>query len=224
MNKTNNQYWRMPAVYPLTDVRQSGLSHAAQVELLCAGGATLIQLREKYMSPREFYHAAQDALQVARRYGARLLINDRADLTLALGADGVHVGQADLPPDAARQVLGENALIGFSTHSVEQALAAARSAVDYIAVGPVFATQSKENPDPVLGLEGLRQVRAALGAAMPLVAIGGITLENAPSVWAAGADSVAIIGALWGQKARADTIMRAWLAARELIDIIEDNP
>jgi thiamine-phosphate pyrophosphorylase len=187
---------RPPKLYPITDRRLSGLSHAEQAARLIEGGAAFIQLREKHLSPREFYREAEEALRVARARGAKLIINDRADIALALGADGVHLGQDDMPPEAARRLLGVGAVIGFSTHSVLQAAAAARLPVDYIAVGPVFATGSKENPDPVLGLEGLRRVREAVGAFVKLVAIGGITRENAPSVLGAGADSVAVISAL----------------------------
>jgi thiamine-phosphate pyrophosphorylase len=163
---------------------------------LCAGGARFIQLREKRLSPREFYREAEAALRVAREHGARLIINDRADIALALGADGLHVGQDDLPPEAARRLLGDGAVVGFSTHNVEQAIAAAQMPLDYIAVGPIFATQTKENPDPVVGLEGLRRVRRAVGKGVALVAIGGVTAENAAEVIEAGADTVAVISAL----------------------------
>ena len=105
---------------------------------MSAGGADLIQLREKHLAPREFYREAEDALSIARALGVLLIINDRVDIALALKADGVHLGQDDLPPDAARALLGEQAIIGFSTHTVEQARAAARMPVDYIAIGPVF--------------------------------------------------------------------------------------
>ena len=186
----------LPKLYPITDARLSGLSHAAQVERLCAGGATLVQLREKHLSPREFYRAAAEALRVAREQGARLVVNDRADIALAIGADGVHLGQDDLRPDAARALLGESAIIGFSTHDLRQAAEAARLPVTYIAFGPVFATSSKENPERVVGLEGLRRAREAVGDRIPLVAIGGITRESARSVLEAGADAVAVIGAL----------------------------
>lgn len=185
-----------PKIYPITDTRLSGLSHAEQVARLAAGGATLVQLREKLMTPREFYAEAEAAVRVARESGVRLIINDRADIALAAGADGVHLGQDDLDPAAARRLLGDDAIIGFSTHSVEQAALAAKIyPLDYIAVGPVFATTSKANPDPVIGLEGLRRVREVVGA-IPLVAIGGITLANARAALAAGADSVALISAL----------------------------
>ena len=184
-----------PKLYPVTDRGLSGLSHAEQVARLCEGGARLVQLREKASPAREFYAEVVEALRVARLFGARLIVNDRVDVALAAGADGVHLGQDDVPPGAARALLGRGKIVGFSTHSVEQASAAARLPVDYIAVGPVFNTSSKENPDPVVGLEGVGRVREAIGD-VPLVAIGGITAESAPSLLEAGADSVAVIGAL----------------------------
>ncbi len=187
--------FELPKLYPVTDRGLSGLSHAGQVARLCEGGARLVQLREKHLPAREFYREAEEALRVARTFGAKLIINDRADVALAVGADGVHVGQDDVPPDAARAVLGEAAVVGFSTHNVAQAVEAARLPVAYIAVGPVFDTSSKENPDPVVGLEGVRRVREAVGR-LPLVAIGGVTLESAASALEAGADCVAVIGAL----------------------------
>lgn len=182
-------------VYPITDTQISGISHADQVSLLADGGATFVQLREKNLPALDFYNEAKAALTVARQKGVTLIINDRVDLALALGAPGVHLGQDDLPPDAARKLLGENAIIGYSTHNVSQAIAAATLPVDYVAIGPIFQTSSKANPDPVVGLEGLRAVRKAIGG-MNLVAIGGITHENAASVIDAGADTVAIISSL----------------------------
>jgi thiamine-phosphate pyrophosphorylase len=185
----------LPKIYPITDARLSGLSHAEQVRRLGAGGATLVQLREKHLSPREFYREAEDALRVARELGVRLIVNDRADIALALGADGVHLGQDDLPAAAARQLLGERAVIGLSTHNEEQAREAIRLPVDYVAIGPVFQTSSKENPDAVVGLEGLRRVRRIVGQ-IPLVAIGGVRAEHVPAVLSAGADAVAVISLL----------------------------
>jgi len=187
--------FNLPKLYPITDTRLTGRSHAEQVALFSDGGATFIQLREKHLAPREFYQEAETALRIARGLGVRLLINDRADIALALGADGVHLGQDDLPPEAARRLLGDDAIIGCSTHNIEQALQAARYPVDYIAIGPVFPTASKVNPDPVVGLDGLRRVRDGIGQ-IPLVAIGGITRENAPDVLDAGADAVAVISTL----------------------------
>ena len=182
-------------LYPVTDVRISGLSHAEQVAQFSAGGATLIQLREKHLSPRELYREAEEALCVAHARRARLMINDRVDIALALQADGVHLGQDDLSPSVARRLLGEGAVIGFSTHNVEQAQAAANMPVDYIALGPIFSTGTKADPDPVLGLDGVRRVRDVIGG-IPLVAIGGITVQNAANVISAGADAVAVISAL----------------------------
>ena len=187
--------FELPKLYPITDRRLSGLSHAEQVARLCEGGARLVQLREKHLSPREFYREAEEALRAARARGAKLIINDRADIALALGADGVHLGQDDMPPEAARALLGEGAIIGFSTHGLEQSVAAARLPVDYVAIGPVFATSSKENPDAAVGLEGVARVREAVGQ-IHVVAIGGINEENARAVLDAGADSVAVISAL----------------------------
>ena len=188
--------FELPRLYPITDRLLSGLTHAEQVACLCEGGARLVQLREKHLSPREFYAEVLEALRVARLFGARVVVNDRVDVALAAGADGVHVGQDDVPPEAARALSGGGKIVGFSTHSVGQASAAARLPVDYIAIGPVFDTSSKENPDPVVGLEGVRRVRAAVGGSVKLVAIGGVTAESVPSVLKAGADSVAVIGAL----------------------------
>lgn len=185
----------LPRLYPITDRGLSGVSHAEQTACLCAGGATFVQLREKHLSPREFYAEAVEAVRIAHLRGARVIVNDRADVALAAGADGVHLGQDDLPPAAARALLGEEAIIGFSTHDLEQARAAAGLPINYLAIGPVYRTASKENPDPVVGLEGVRQVRAAIGR-LPLVAIGGMTPENACQVLEAGADSVAVISSL----------------------------
>ncbi|HEV2835671.1 MAG TPA: thiamine phosphate synthase [Pyrinomonadaceae bacterium] len=188
--------FRLPRVYPITDVSISGLSHAEQIALLADGGATLVQLREKHAPPVQFYEQANAAMAVARERGVHIIINDRADIALAVGADGVHLGQDDLPPEAARRLLGGHAVIGYSTHSVSQALEATKLPVDYIAIGPIFQTSTKENPSPVVGLNGLRAVRDAIGK-LPLVAIGGITPANAEEVIAAGADSVAMISGLW---------------------------
>lgn len=187
--------FRLPRVYPLTDEKLSGLSHAEQVRWLSLGGATLVQLREKQMSPKEFYEQARAAVEVAKQCGVRLIINDRVDVALAVGAHGVHLGQDDMPPEAARKLLGEQAIVGYSTHNVEQAIEASELPIDYLAIGPIFTTSTKSNTAPVLGLEGLHAVRQAIGD-FPLVAIGGLTSANARDVIEAGADSVAVISAL----------------------------
>jgi thiamine-phosphate pyrophosphorylase len=183
-------------LYPLTDRPLSGLSHAAQVSVLSDSGATVIQLREKLLPPREFYKQAAEALRVGRDRGVKIIINDRVDIALALKADGVHLGQDDLSPEAARRLLGREAIIGFSTHNLEQALLATKMPVDYVAVGPIFETTTKQSSNSSIGLEGLRLIRAALGT-IPLVAIGGITSMNGPEVLQAGADALALISDIW---------------------------
>jgi thiamine-phosphate pyrophosphorylase len=185
----------LPKVYPITDRRLSGLSHAEQVSRLISGGANFIQLREKYLSPREFYEEAEAALKLAHERGAKIIINDRVDIALILKADGVHLGQEDLPPEAARKLLGDAAIIGYSTHNIEQAMEAIRMPVDYIAIGPIFNTTSKDKPDPVVTLEGLKEISHRIKD-RPLVAIGGITYESAKTVIDAGATSVALISAV----------------------------
>lgn len=184
----------LPKIYPITDALISGMSHAEQIELLASGGASLIQLREKRASPREFYEAALEAMLTAGRLGVQIIINDRVDVAVAVKADGVHLGQDDLPPDRARLLLGDSRIIGFSTHTLEQALAAESAPVDYVAIGPVFQTSTKERPDPVVELETVGEVRRRISK--PLVAIGGVTLDTARSVIEAGADSVAVISDL----------------------------
>jgi len=187
--------FRLPRVYPITDTAISGLSHAEQVALFADGGATVVQLRDKHAPARQFYEQAKAALAVARERSVQIIINDRVDIALALGADGVHLGQDDLPPEAARRLLGDDVVIGFSTHNVKQAIEASTWPIDYLAIGPIFQTSTKENPDPVVGLAGLRTVGEAIGDT-PLVAIGGITPAHARTVIDAGADSVAIIRGL----------------------------
>lgn len=181
----------IPRIYPITDTQLSGLSHAEQVRLLRLGGASLIQLREKRMPALEFFEQAR----AAKQSGVQLIINDRVDIALAAGANGVHLGQDDFSPEAARKLLGPQAIIGYSTHNVDQAIGATKLPIDYLAIGPIFSTTTKSDTAPVLGLEGLRAVRRVIGE-FPLVAIGGITLNNARAVIDAGADSVAVISAV----------------------------
>ena len=203
--------FHLPKVYPITDTNLSGLSHAEQIDRLIAGGATLIQLRDKHAAPRDLYRQAEAALQIARKHDVRLIINDRVDVALALGADGVHLGQTDMPVEAARRLLGERVIVGISTHNLEQAKLAANMPVDYVAFGPIFKTSTKENPDPIAGLEALRGVRTIVGS-LPVVAIGGITLANAGEAWKAGADAVSSIAALVSDASRIPENMRQMLA------------
>lgn len=185
----------LPKIYPLTDVSITKISHLEQVEKLVAGGATLIQLRDKRAAPKDFYEAAKAVIEFARPKNIKIIINDRVDIALAAKADGAHLGQDDLPPAQARKILGEKAIIGFSTHTVSQAAEALKFPIDYLAIGPIFATFSKEIPDATLGLEKLKRVREAVGN-FPLVAIGGINFENVKAVLQNGADSAALISAI----------------------------
>jgi thiamine-phosphate pyrophosphorylase len=200
-------------LYPLTDRFLSGLSHADQILRLSAGGAKLVQLREKIASPAEFYAEASEALRAAHASGLKIIINDGVDIALALKADGVHLGQHDLPAEAARRSLGADAIIGFSTHDPKQAEAAARMPIDYIAIGPIFTTHSKETTHLPVGLAGLRVVRQAVGR-IPLVAIGGITLENSKSVLDAGADALSVISSIWQPAGHAEAQLKQFLALR----------
>jgi thiamine-phosphate pyrophosphorylase len=161
-------------------------------EELLAGGVTLLQYRNKSGNAREMLEQARELKR--RLDGTKLIMNDRADLCLAAGFDGVHVGQEDLSPEGARKVVGTILWLGVSTHNPEQIKEADKTSADYIAIGPVFSTASKANPDPVVSLEGIRQARAL--TRKPLVAIGGINRANCRSVIEAGADSVAVISDL----------------------------
>jgi thiamine-phosphate pyrophosphorylase len=185
----------LPKIYPITDRELSGRSHIDQLQGLIDAGATFIQIREKNLSSLAFFAEAKVCVEMAKANGVTLIINDRVDIALALSADGVHLGQDDLPPTEARLILGNDALIGFSTHSVEQAISGKDLPVDYIAIGPIFSTKTKLDHDPPVGLAGISKVREAVGD-IPIVAIGGIKLDDIPSVLAAGADSVALISAL----------------------------
>lgn len=185
----------LPKILPITDCRLSGLSHCEQVKRLIEGGANLIQLREKQAAPRDFYDDALDALRVAHSAGAKLIINDRVDIALALKADGVHLGQTDMPVEAARRLLGNDALIGYSTHNIGQVKAALLLEIDYVAFGPIFTTTTKANPDPVAGLATLGKMKTLVGS-LPLVAIGGIDSTTLQQILAAGADSAAVISAV----------------------------
>ena len=183
-----------PRLYAILDT--SHLPDAAEMfaaaEELTAAGITLLQYRNKSGNARRMLDEARE-LRARLGPSVMLIMNDRADLCLAADFDGVHVGQDDLWPEAVRGLVGSR-IVGVSTHNPEQVAEAAASEADYVAIGPVFATGSKLNPDPVVGLEGVRRARQL--TAKPLVAIGGITLANCREVLDAGADSLAIISAL----------------------------
>lgn len=192
--------FHLPKVYPLTDTRLSGLTHRQQAAALVDGGCRFIQIRDKSMSSGSFFEAAVETLAVLRAAGGRLIVNDRVDIAMMIKADGVHLGQDDLSPSEARRLLGPGSLIGFSTHTVEQAIEASGLPVDYIAFGPIFPTGSKADHDAVVGIDLIAQVRDAIGP-IPLVAIGGIDLSNVGKVLDAGADSAAVISAVIGDPA-----------------------
>ncbi len=158
---------------------------------LADAGVRLLQYRNKLASSRELLRVSRELAQELRARGVRFIVNDRADVAALAEADGVHAGQDDLSVDSARKVVGADRLVGVSTHNLTQFQEALATSADYIAVGPIFATASKANPDPVVGTEFVRQVRELTDK--PIVAIGGITLERAVEVIAAGADSVAVI-------------------------------
>jgi thiamine-phosphate diphosphorylase len=161
------------------------------------GGATFLQLRVKRWGSGRFLDAAAAIAAMTRDAGAVLIVNDRADIARLAGAGGVHVGQDDLAPRDVRHVVGDAAILGLSTHTSPQMEAAVREPVTYVAVGPVFGTSSKQTGYDAIGLDGVRgAARRAAAANLPLVAIGGITVERAPEVIAAGAASVAVIGDL----------------------------
>jgi thiamine-phosphate pyrophosphorylase len=185
----------LPRLYAILDS-----SHFPDTETLClianelvTGGVTLLQYRNKSGYARQMLEQARE---LKRRVpsSVKLIMNDRADLCVAADFDGVHVGQDDLSAAGARAVIGNNLWLGVSTHNPEQLAEADKTTADYLAIGPVFSTQSKENPDPVIGLDGVRLARTL--TRKPLVAIGGITRENCRSVIEAGADSVAVISDL----------------------------
>ena len=187
----------LPRLYAIIDPAQTGEIAPAEIaRALLAAGVRLIQYRDKRANSREFLRAASEIAGQVRDASAFFIVNDRADVARALGVHGVHLGQEDLPVHLARRVLHPGQWIGCSTHTLDQVIEADQTSADYIAFGPVFPTRSKENPDRVVGLDGLSRARQA--TRKPLVAIGGITLANARATLEAGADSVAVISDLIG--------------------------
>lgn len=204
---------KLPRLYAIADAQVLAARGAALADFavaLRAAGAMLVQYRDKTGSPRQILHAAALMREVFAGSGAKLILNDRADLAALASCDGVHVGQEDLSPEDARAVIGPSRIIGASTHNDAQVRAADASCADYLAIGPAFATGSKANPDPVVGLEGIRRARAL--TRKPLVAIGGISRENARRVMEAGADSVAVISGLIVPGESIEQVARDFLA------------
>jgi len=184
-----------PRFYAIIDAAQlEQRSPFAIFDTLVSAGVEMIQYRDKEGLPRQLFDTSRQLAERARKCHATFIVNDRADVALVAGADGVHLGQDDLPVDLACQLLRPGTIVGSSTHSITQVEEADRSSANYIAFGPVFPTQSKERPGPTVGLEGVRAARKATHK--PLVGIGGITVENARAVIEAGADAVAVISDL----------------------------
>src|ERR1700758_1621754 len=189
-----------PPLYAIIDAALLKTSELSFVEMMAESGVELLQYRNKRATSRQLFEASRSISarlsRVARigEYEPRFIVNDRADIALLVKAQGVHVGQEDLTVEDARAVVGHDVWVGLSTHSLAQLDAADKTSADYVAFGPIFATTSKENPDPVVGLDLLREARRH--TRKPLVAIGGITIKSAESVYRAGADSVAIVSDL----------------------------
>jgi thiamine-phosphate pyrophosphorylase len=197
---------KLPAFYPI-------VSTVSTAEILLDAGVRVLQYRNKSFFSRAAFDDATRIAELCRQAEALFVVNDRADVAALLGA-AVHLGQDDLAPSDARRILPPSSIIGFSTHNEHQLRSGDAEPVDYLAIGPIFATGSKHNPDPVVGLERLRTMRAL--TAKPLVAIGGITRELAPQVFQAGADSVAIIGDLYPDPCTPSALR---LRAREWLEI-----
>jgi thiamine-phosphate pyrophosphorylase len=188
--------FELPRLYPILDTEvyeQRGFKVIDAARAVLDAGAAIIQFRHKGEFTEHRWQQAQAVWELCRSAGAQFVMNDRVDFATLLGS-GVHLGQDDLPPAAARTVIGRKAMLGYSTHNDQQLREADSEPVDYIALGPIFSTGSKRKPDPVVGLEELTRLRPMVSK--PLVAIGGITLANSRAVLDAGADSVAVISAL----------------------------
>ena len=182
---------QIPRLYPIIDLEVSLHPLEFLIGEFAAAGLTWVQLRDKKANSRQLFANAQRLVELARRHGLTAIVNDRTDIAWLSDADGVHVGREDLPVEHARKIVGPKKIVGHSTHNLAQAMEAEQSSADYIAIGPVFATTSKVNPDPIVPLEELREIRSRVRK--PLVAIGGITSLNAAQLFDIGLDSVAVI-------------------------------
>jgi thiamine-phosphate pyrophosphorylase len=185
----------LQAIVDADAAAQAGWDPEALAQAFLDGGARLLQVRAKHLASGALLELSRAVVSRARRMGADVIVNDRADVARLAGAAGVHVGQEDLSPADTRAVVGPDAIVGFSTHTLEQFERALREPVSYLAIGPVFGTSTKDTGYEAVGL-ALLEAAARLAPQCPIVAIGGVTLENADSAWAAGASSVAVIGDL----------------------------
>ena len=187
---------QLAPLYAILDPDQTkGRQATTVLQQLLDGGARIIQLRVKSMTPRDFLELAHAVRAQTRAAGCQLIVNDRVDIALACAADGVHLGQDDLPLGVGKELMGQK-IVGISTHDVEQAIEAERNGADYIGFGPMFGTTTKSTGYSARGIEMLKQIRAAVK--IPIVAIGGINEQNVRQVWHAGADSAAIISDILG--------------------------
>ena len=201
----------LPRLYVILDAALVTVPETECAQKLAAAGVRWLQYRNKRASARELFKSSIKLVSRLAPLKVSLIVNDRADVAALAGADGVHVGQEDLGVEGAREVVGAEKLLGVSTHNLEQFQRAAASSADYIAVGPIFATGTKSNPDPAVGTEFLRKVRPLTDK--PIVAIGGITLERAPAIIESGADSVAVISDILGAP-------QPGMRARQYIDLL----
>ena len=204
-----------PSLYAIITGDFGGSSATGWADRLSAAGVAIIQYRAKALSARELFETARELARLSSSKSFRLIVNDRADVAALSGAGGVHVGQDDIPVEVARRVCGADCWVGVSTHSLEQVRAADSTSADYIAVGPIFSTSTKDNPDPVVGVDFVRRAREL--TRKPLVAIGGITAERAQEVYRAGADSVAVASDLLRTTDVAGRVEEYSLAARRAI-------
>jgi thiamine-phosphate pyrophosphorylase len=205
---------RLPSpLYAILDTSFSeGRSPITILREFLAGGVQLVQLRAKELSSGEFFTLAKEARQLTREAGATFIVNDRADIALACNADGVHLGQDDLPLAAARKLIGPQKMIGISTHDLDQARSAELNGADYIGFGPIFGSTTKDTGYSARGLDMLREIRAAVK--LPIVAIGGITENNVAEVWKSGADAAAIISDLMGAEDVEEKVKRTLVLYR----------
>lgn len=202
----------VPRFYPILDTEvalRRGVDPVNAAGQILDAGAKVLQFRHKGFLSREAFAWLERIAELANTAGATLVVNDRADLAKLFGA-ALHLGQDDLTPSIARRVVGPDAMVGYSTHNEAQLRAACTEPVNYLALGPIFGTATKENPDPVVGVTELRRLRPLSN--LPLVAIGGITRVNARQVLEAGADSVAVIGDLFPEDGRIRARAEAWIS------------
>jgi thiamine-phosphate pyrophosphorylase len=214
----------LPPLYAILDPQQArGRDPATVLQALLEGGSKIVQLRAKTLAPRDFLELARAIRELTRKSECRFIVNDRVDIALACGADGVHLGQEDLPLTAARKLMAGR-IIGISTHSEEQAREAERDGADYIGFGPMFGTTTKETGYAARGTDMLRQLRRAVQ--VPIVAIGGITETNVTQVWEAGADSAAIISDILAAEeiaSKVARILRLFRASTQQYDVRQEK-